>query len=116
MENNGIKEVVEDFNALIDKVISVCSDEVADKLIIASQAMLKDLLPDKYFVQNEKALGTDILIFDSKDARDKWISSKKSSAVSPIEFYQVEELSEGEWDDLTNYKTTPNGELILKVW
>ncbi len=115
MENNNIKELVTGFNTFIDVVIGECSDEVIDKLFIVSQAMLKDLLPDKYFVLDEKALGSNILIFDSKDARDEWLSTKHSLSVSPIEFYQVDELSNGEWDNLNNYKITPNGELVLKV-
>ncbi len=116
MGNSDIKELVADFNNLIDRVSRACSDEVVDKLLIASQFMLIDLLPDKYFALNENTWETDILIFDSKDARDEWLLAKRSSSVSPIEFYRVDELSDGEWNNLNNYKITPNGELALKVW
>lgn len=115
MENSSIKGIVADFKNLIDRVSGQCNDEVTDKLFVASQIMLKDLLPYKYFILREGSWENDILVFDSKDARDEWLSKKCSLSVSPIKFSQTDELSGGEWDNLNNYKITPNGELILTL-
>ncbi len=124
MENGGIKEVVMGFNSLIDNVNDKCGDEAANKLFIASRAVLKDLLPEKYFILREKEWSTDILIFDSKEARDEWLLAKSSLPFHPtkkvvfskIEFPKVDELLDGEWDELNYYRATSDGVLTLKVW
>ena len=126
MENSGIKEIVTGFNNLINSLNRECEDDVVDELFIASSAALRDLLPDKHFVlrEKEKNGATDIFIFDSKESRDEWLSAKKSLPPNPAEkiafseigFSQVDELLDGAWDNLNYYKTTPDGELTLKVW
>lgn len=116
MENSNIKEIVAGFKNLIDRVNGECSDEVINTLFIASQTMLKDLLPYKYFALDKTAWKTDILIFDNNEDRDKWLLSKDSMSVSSIEFSQMDTFSNGEWDNLNNYKITSNGELVFDLW